>query len=81
MTDKMMRERDQLKLNIQEMQKQVQQGYKRIAELLDEQVDLKVLVSKYPNDAQLGEGIRRRINNEYDIGTAPPVSKDGGGSW
>ena len=46
------------------MQKQVQQGYKRIAELLDEQVDLKVLVSKYPNDAKLGEEIRRRINNE-----------------
>ena len=64
MTNKMMRERDQLKLNIQEMQKQVQQGYKRIAELLDEQVDLKVLVSKYPNDTKLGEEIRRRINNE-----------------
>ena len=64
MTNKIIREHDQLKLNIQEMQKQVQEGYKRIAELLDEQVDLKMLAIKYPNDAELGEEIRKKINNE-----------------
>ena len=64
MTNKIIREHDQLKLNIQEMQKQVQEGYKLIAELLDEQVDLKMLAIKYPNDAELGEEIRKKINNE-----------------